>query len=143
MLFRSDLGHLHEQAEVLNSLGELSSRTAAGRQARDHHNQALAIARELGMPLEEARALEGIGQSHVQEGNPSQAAATLRDALAIYQRIGSPAAGRVEETLRQHGLPPASARPAHDQESAGQHRRPPRSPQPGTEQQQLPSDPPT
>jgi hypothetical protein len=31
-------------------------------------------------------------------------AAHLRQALAIYQRIGSPAARRVEQTLRQYGL---------------------------------------
>jgi hypothetical protein len=42
---------------VLNSLGELSSRRAAGQQARDYHNQALTLARQVGAPLEEARAL--------------------------------------------------------------------------------------
>jgi tetratricopeptide (TPR) repeat protein/transcriptional regulator with XRE-family HTH domain len=92
------------QAGTLNSLGELSSRTADGRQARDHHAQALAIARALGNPLEEARALEGIGRSHLRDGNLTQAAAPLRDALAIYRRIASPAARHVEETLRQSGL---------------------------------------
>jgi tetratricopeptide (TPR) repeat protein/transcriptional regulator with XRE-family HTH domain len=97
------------EAETLNCLGELASRTADGRQARDHHAQALAIARDLGTPQEQARALEGIGHSHLRDGNPTQAAAPLRDALAIYQRIGSPAARRVEETLRRNGLFPASA----------------------------------
>ena len=98
-----------DEAVTLNCLGELSSRTADGHQARDHHIQALAIARELGTPPEEARALEGIGHSHLRDGNSAQAAAPLRDALAIYQRIGSPAARRVEETLRRNGLFPASA----------------------------------
>ena len=121
------------QAETLNCLGELASRTADGRQARDHHAQALAIARDLGTPPEQARALEGIGHSHLRDGNPTQAAAPLRDALAIYQRTGSPAARRVEETLRQHGLSPASAHPAHGQEPAHQRPRPPRSSQRGTE----------
>jgi hypothetical protein len=41
--------------------------------------------------------LEGIGQSHLQDGNPSQTIAPLREALAIYQRIGSPGARRVRE----------------------------------------------
>ena len=103
-LFR-DAGSRLGQAETLNSLGELASRTADGRQARDHHAQALAIARDLGTPLEQARALEGTGHSHLRDGNPAQATALLRDALAIYQRITSPAARRVEETLRQHELP--------------------------------------
>jgi tetratricopeptide (TPR) repeat protein len=49
----------HERAQVLNSLGELAARTSAAQQARDYHNQAIAIASETGAPLEEARALEG------------------------------------------------------------------------------------
>jgi tetratricopeptide (TPR) repeat protein len=107
-----DAGSRLGLAETLNCLGELASRTADGRQARDHHAQALAIARDLGTPLEEGRALEGTGHSHLLDGNPTQAAAPLRDALATYQRIASPAARRVEETLRQHELPPTSADPA-------------------------------
>jgi molybdopterin/thiamine biosynthesis adenylyltransferase len=87
------------QAETLNCLGELASRTADGRQARDHHAQALAIARELGTPLQEARALEGIGHSHIRDGHPGEGTALLEQALAIYQRIGAPAARRVQETL--------------------------------------------
>jgi len=86
---------------VLNDLGELSSRTAATGQARDHHNQALVIAAEIGAPLQEARALEGIGYSYLEDGNPAQAAVHLQRALAIYQRIGSPRAQRVKETLRR------------------------------------------
>jgi len=122
-LFRDD-GNRAGQAETLNCLGELSSRTADGRQARDHHAQALAIARNIGTQAEEARALEGIGRSHLRDGNPIQAAAPLRDALAIYRRLPSPAAQRVEETLRLHGLSSASAHPAHDDESARSPRDP-------------------
>ena len=95
------IGNWSGQAETLNCLGELASRTADGRQARDYHAQALAIARELGTPLQEARALEGTGHSHLRDGHPAQAAAPLREALAIYQRIASPAARRVQETLTQ------------------------------------------
>jgi hypothetical protein len=90
-------------AEALNSLGELASRTAATGQAREHHSQALVIASKTGAPLQEARALEGIGHNHLHDGNPRQAAVHLRHALAIYARIGAPDAQRIEETLRQHG----------------------------------------
>ena len=107
-------GERHERAQVLNSLGELASRTSATEQARDYHNQANAIACQIGAPLEEARALEGIGQSHLQDGNPNQTIASLREALAIYQRIGSPGARRVRETLHQHGLQPVPTQPTHD-----------------------------
>jgi len=72
----------------------------------------VAIARDLGTPPEQARALEGIGRSHLGDGHPAQAAALLRDALAINQRIASPAARHVEKTLRQYGLPqPQHTRP--------------------------------
>jgi hypothetical protein len=68
-LFRS-LGHLLGQAEALNRLGELALRTSATGQAHDQHTQALAIARDISAAPEEARALEGIGNSHLREGNP-------------------------------------------------------------------------
>jgi tetratricopeptide (TPR) repeat protein/transcriptional regulator with XRE-family HTH domain len=99
-----DLGNLLGQAEALNRLGELSLRTSATGQARDQHTQALAIARDISAAPEEARALEGLGNSHLQEGNLSQAAANLQQALTIYQRIGSPAARRVQETIHNHRL---------------------------------------
>ena len=54
--------------------------------------------------MEEARALEGIGQRHLQDGSLGEGAAQLRQALAIDQRIGNPAAQRIQETPRQHGL---------------------------------------
>jgi len=101
------------EAAALNSLGWLASRTAKPGLARDHHAQALAIARDIGVPLEEGRALEGIGQSCLQEGNPGQAVTYLQQALTIYQRLGSPYARRVQKTLRRCGPQPASTRPAH------------------------------
>jgi tetratricopeptide (TPR) repeat protein len=90
-------------AEAHNHLGQLATRTADTRRARRHHTQALAIARDIGMPFEEAHALEGIGNSHLHDGNHSQATAHLRQALAIYQRIGIPDAQRVQHTLHRQG----------------------------------------
>jgi hypothetical protein len=48
-----DLGNELGQAEALNRLGELTSRTSATRQARGRHTQALGITRDLGIPFEE------------------------------------------------------------------------------------------
>jgi hypothetical protein len=67
------------------------------------HGAALALSRGLGTPREEARALEGIGRSWLGR-DPAEAAAPLRQALAIYQRIGVPDARRVQDTLTGHGL---------------------------------------
>jgi tetratricopeptide (TPR) repeat protein/transcriptional regulator with XRE-family HTH domain len=101
-LFR-DLGDRSGLAKALNSVGELSLRTSAPDEAARHCGQALAISRELGTPHEEARALEGIGRSLLGR-DLAEAAARLRQALAIYQRIGVPDARRVQDTLTQHGL---------------------------------------
>ena len=106
-----EFGNQLGQAETLNGLGELSSRTSATSQAREYHAQALAIARDFRVPLEEARALEGLGQTHLQDGNPGQATAHLRQALTIYQRIGAPAARRIQETLRNHRLTSTAPKP--------------------------------
>ncbi len=97
-----DLGQRREQAEVLNSLGELSSRCAVGQQTCHYYNQALAIAREVGAPLEEARDLEGLGRCHLQEGHTREGRAHLQQALTIYQRIGAPSVRRVQQALLGH-----------------------------------------
>jgi tetratricopeptide (TPR) repeat protein len=97
-----DLGDLLGQAEALNRLGELSSRTSATSQAREHHTQALAITRDISALPEEARALEGIGQAYLRDGTYGEGLDCLQQALTIYQRIGAHRARRVQETLHQH-----------------------------------------
>jgi tetratricopeptide (TPR) repeat protein/DNA-binding XRE family transcriptional regulator len=93
-----DLGNRHGEVKTLNGLGELSAAAGDYEQARDQHGQALAIARELGAAAEEAAALAGIGRSLL-PGRPAEAAGQLRQALAIFQRIGSPESRRVQATL--------------------------------------------
>jgi hypothetical protein len=102
------------RSEVANIRGHfsrtksLATRTSATDQAQKHHTQALAIARDISAAPEEARALEGLGRCHLQDGNPGQAAEYLRQALVTYQRIGAPAAQRVQQTLHQHWLTPTT-----------------------------------
>lgn len=98
-----DLGHRLGQAEVLNSLGDLYELSDPA-QARACHERALEIARSIQAVLEEARALEGIGNSEILETGPRRDNEYLRRALELYRRIGSPYAARVRETLRFHGL---------------------------------------
>jgi tetratricopeptide (TPR) repeat protein len=98
-----DLGSRHGEIVALNGLGELANRMSANGKARELHREALAKAIELGAPGEEARALAGLGRSQLGDG-PAEAARNLRDALAIYQRIGAPDAQAVQDTLDEHGL---------------------------------------
>jgi tetratricopeptide (TPR) repeat protein len=94
-----DLGHRSGTAEALNSLGELALACAQPAQAQHHHSQALLIARSIMAPLEEARAHECIGLCHLQAGCVVEATASLRGALAIYQRVESPCVQRVQAAL--------------------------------------------
>jgi tetratricopeptide (TPR) repeat protein/DNA-binding XRE family transcriptional regulator len=97
-LFR-DLGEQANAGEVLNYLGELSLASAETAAARERFEEALAITASIAAHPEEARALEGIGLCDLRDGQLTQATERLRRALEIYQRIGSPAAARVQETL--------------------------------------------
>jgi tetratricopeptide (TPR) repeat protein/transcriptional regulator with XRE-family HTH domain len=94
-----DLGNQLGIAEVLNNLGELWLASAASAKARKYYDQALQTATEITSPLEEARALEGIGRCHLQDGQSEEGATSLRKALVIYNRVGSPNAQRVQNVL--------------------------------------------
>jgi tetratricopeptide (TPR) repeat protein/transcriptional regulator with XRE-family HTH domain len=98
------LGDRLGEAETLNNLGELSLAVAKPAEARAWHEQALVIARDITTALEEARALEGIGRCHLHAEQFTSSAALLGEALAIYQRLGSPNAESIETTLKDHGL---------------------------------------
>src|SRR5262249_18897423 len=112
-LFR-EFGARLGQAEALNNLRALLSQTPHTQQTPDDHAQAPATPRKLGASHEEARALEGIGHSQLQDGHISEGTAHLEQALAIYQRIKSPSAQRVQETVRQYALKPASPPSSED-----------------------------
>jgi tetratricopeptide (TPR) repeat protein/transcriptional regulator with XRE-family HTH domain len=99
-LFR-DLGDRSGEAEALNNLGETTRQTVPA-DARAYHEQALALARTIAAPREEARALEGIGKADISTGDHGQGATALRDALAIYRRIGSPYADELQQFCDAH-----------------------------------------
>jgi len=80
--------------------------------------RALAIAREISVRLEEARALEGLGHCLLRDGDHDDGAAHWQQALAIYERIGAPDAQRIRETLREHGITTAPPSPS------GENRQP-------------------
>lgn len=60
--------------------------------------------------MEEARAMEGLGRCQIQDGNPAEATTQLRQALAIYQRIGSPNAVGLQQFLDEIAAEPGSRR---------------------------------
>ncbi len=94
------LRDLGGQAETLNNLGELLRASGQPSQARAYHEQALHLAGGFAAPVEQARALEGIGRADLHERRLPQAGGHLREALAIYQQLGSPQVSQVETLLR-------------------------------------------
>ncbi len=96
-LFR-DLGDRSGEAEALNNMGELM-RASAPREAREYHEQARRLATSIAAPREEARALAGIGMADITAGDTTNGRTHLRDAIAIYRRIGSPQADELEQQL--------------------------------------------
>ena len=90
--------------KALNDLGELLSDSSARTDARAYHESALDTARSISSPLEEARALEGIGRCHLKQGEPDKGDIYFRQAVTIYQRIRSPNSQRVEAVLRDRRL---------------------------------------
>jgi hypothetical protein len=53
----------------------------------------------VGNPLEEARALEGVGRCRLRHGDTGQAIRQLQAALKIYQQIGAPGGQQVKPHL--------------------------------------------
>ena len=89
-----DAGERDTEAEGLNNLGDVYVDAA-----RDAYTRALNIAAGIGVPLEQARAHEGIGRLLLQSGARADGIATLERSLALYKQIRSANAERVAKTL--------------------------------------------
>src|SRR6266496_3245712 len=97
-----EVGDRQGQAETLNHLGALQATTRRPADRLARYTEALTIARDHAAPLDEADALAGIGCCHIQARDTAAGCAFLRQALDIYQRIGSPSAQRVQKILNEH-----------------------------------------
>jgi tetratricopeptide (TPR) repeat protein/transcriptional regulator with XRE-family HTH domain len=102
VLYRG-LGDASGEAEALNNLGELALRTTDHGRARELHERALAIATRIAAPREQARAHEGIGRSYLAEGQVELGETSVRQAVQIYEQIGSPHARRAAKLLPGQG----------------------------------------
>ena len=89
-------------------MGTLHRVTGDLAQAEGCHRQALNLARQIGSSWDEAHALAGLGRCALAAGHATQAAALLRQALEIFQRIdaaGATRAARELAALTEPGLP--------------------------------------
>ncbi len=100
-LFRR-IGAVGNQAWALNHYANVIAATGDHARANTIYQNALRLAREAHHPDDEALALEGIGRYHVHTGDTQVGAAHLRQALAIFKRLGmKPETGRVRTRLAE------------------------------------------
>jgi tetratricopeptide (TPR) repeat protein/transcriptional regulator with XRE-family HTH domain len=94
-----ELGDPRNQAEVHNHYGTLLTSAGQPGQARAQHRTALALARRTDCVLEQAQALEGIGEADLAESSVTDGTSHLRQALALCRQLGLPAANRIQARL--------------------------------------------
>ncbi|MFF5584809.1 cyclophane-containing RiPP biosynthesis TPR protein HaaT [Streptomyces hygroscopicus] len=94
------LGDRCGEAEVRNHWGMLLRAYDDPSAGRGHFEQALNLARAIRCPLEEARALEGIGRCDWAIAGHAEAEPSLREACTVYRRLGVPdKADEIEQLL--------------------------------------------
>ena len=84
-----DLGNRGGEVTALNEAGTLSRVRGDLRQAGSCHQQALDLARQIGSSWDEAHALAGLGRCALAASRTVEAEGMLRQAVAIFQRIGA------------------------------------------------------
>lgn len=112
LAIQRDLAVLPGQAETLNATGDLLLARAQPDDALPHYQRALTIASTISYMAEQAHALEGIGLCHSHAGGQNESTSELRQALSIYQRIGSPKALQIHQILADHAEPGRRTGPA-------------------------------
>lgn len=92
-------GHRYGLAEVAAAEGAIEARRGHHEAARNSYGSAGELAREIGASLLEAQAWRGGGLALVAMGERGEGARWLREALALYERTGTPEARQVRDAL--------------------------------------------
>jgi tetratricopeptide (TPR) repeat protein len=101
------IGARGSEAWALNHYAAVVATTGDHVQAQSLYQDALLLARETHQPDDEARALEGLGECHLNRGDTDAATAHLKQSLDAFQRIAlTPDAQRVQHRLTR--LAPAT-----------------------------------
>jgi tetratricopeptide (TPR) repeat protein len=93
------IGNRLGEAEALNEWGTLHRLTGEPALAEECHRQALELARAFDVSWDEAHALAGLARCSLAGGRTAEGEAGLREALAIFQRIGAAEAADVSAEL--------------------------------------------
>jgi ATP/maltotriose-dependent transcriptional regulator MalT len=95
----AETGDRNGEILTLNDSGALSRIRGDLGQARSYHQQALDLAHQHSIAPGEAHALAGLARCAWVEGRTAAAEAGLRQALALFQRIGAAEAADVSAEL--------------------------------------------
>jgi tetratricopeptide (TPR) repeat protein/transcriptional regulator with XRE-family HTH domain len=94
-----EIGNPGGEAEAYIHLGALWLDRGDSEQARRHYQKAMDHMGQDGAIIDRGRVLEGIGRCDLAEGRTAEGAAALRQALAIYERLGAAEAARLAAEL--------------------------------------------
>ena len=94
-----DIGSLGGEVTALNEAGALNRDRGDLGEARSYHQRALDLARAIDSSWDEAQALAGLSRCALADGRIAEGVAGLRQALMIFQRIGSAEATGVSAEL--------------------------------------------
>jgi DNA-binding SARP family transcriptional activator len=100
-----EIGNLAHQLTALRRTADIYRGCGQYAESFEHYYTALRLAREIGDPYEEAKILEGIGESTFSTQGPDAARILFRQALDLYERLGVPEAGAVQ--IRIETITPA------------------------------------
>lgn len=103
----NELGNVAGEVRILNHMGSLAYASGAPGLAFARYREAHAAATAIGMLPEKARAAEGVGQYFINAGETDRGVGYLRQALEIYQKLGSFNAERVQRAIDDAAEPPA------------------------------------
>jgi tetratricopeptide (TPR) repeat protein len=92
----------------MRGIADVSRAWGRYNEAIDQYHKALKLAREIGDPYEEAKILEGIGETTLSNRRPDAARILFRQALDIFERLGVPEAEAAR--IRIDSLDPALGR---------------------------------
>ena len=97
------LGTRGNEVWTLNFYAAVFTSAGDGERGLALHTEALGLAREMEIPDEEARALEGVGECELMLGNVPEGVARLEEAREIFERLRIPDAARVAARLEAVG----------------------------------------
>lgn len=95
------------QVEANNNIGDFYLASGNADAARDSYQQALSLIGNESVPLDRARALEGIARTYPPSERPPEATKQLREALSLYQQLGIPDDTQAAVTLLNGESEPA------------------------------------